>query len=138
MSEAANKDLAERWFDEVWNQGKESAIDELLHPEGRAYGLPTSDSCLIGPEGFKGVHRQFHSAFSNIHLVIEDLVAEGDKVAIRWTSIMTHTGDGFGFPATGKKGTLDGSSFLIVKDNQVMEGWNQMDLQGLMQRLQAV
>ena len=41
---------------------------------------------------------------------------------------MTHLGDHLGFPATGQEGTLDGSSFLIVKDNQVMEGWNQMDL----------
>ena len=41
------------------------------------------------------------------------------------------------FPATGKKGTLEGSTFLIVKGNQVMEGWNQMDLQALMQKLQA-
>jgi predicted ester cyclase len=69
---------------------------------------------------------------------IEDIVAEGDRVAVRWRVSMTHLGDHLGFPATGKKGTLDGSSFLIVKDNQVMEGWNQMDLQGLMQRLQAV
>jgi predicted ester cyclase len=49
---------------------------------------------------------------------------------------MTHLGDHLGFPATGKKGTLDGSSFLIVKDNQVTEGWNQMDLQALLQKLQ--
>ena len=50
---------------------------------------------------------------------------------------MTHLGDHLGFPATGRKGNLEGSSFLIVKGNQVMEGWNQMDLQALMQKLQA-
>jgi predicted ester cyclase len=50
---------------------------------------------------------------------------------------MTHLGEHLGFPATGKKGTLEGSTFLIVKGNQVMEGWNQMDLQALMQKLQA-
>ena len=137
MSEAANKDLAERWFDEVWNQGRESAIDELLHPEGKAYGLPTADDCLIGPEGFKAVHRQFHSAFSNIHLVIEDLVAEGDKVAIRWTSIMTHTGDGFGFPATGKKAVLGGASIIHVRDGKILAGWNFMDMTQMIQQLQA-
>jgi predicted ester cyclase len=50
---------------------------------------------------------------------------------------MTHLGDHLGFPATGRKGTLEGSSFAIVKDNKVLEGWNQLDLQALMQKLQA-
>ena len=137
MSEAANKDLAERWFDEVWNKGRESAIDELLDPQGKAYGIPTPDSFLVGPEGFKTIHRQFHSAFSNIHLVIEDLIAEGDKVAIRWTSIMTHTGDGFGFPATGKKAVLGGASIIHVRDGKITEGWNFMDMTHMIQQLQA-
>jgi predicted ester cyclase len=68
---------------------------------------------------------------------VEDFVAEGDRVAVRWRVTMTHLGDQLGFPASGRKGTLDGSSFLIIKDNQVIEGWNQMDLQALMQKLQG-
>src|SRR5258708_36564404 len=57
MSEAqANKDLARRWFEEVWNQGRESTIDELFHPQGKAYGFPDPGSILIGPEGFKTTH----------------------------------------------------------------------------------
>jgi steroid delta-isomerase-like uncharacterized protein len=137
MSEAANKELAEHWFDEVWNKGRESAIDELFHSEGKAHGLPTPDSFVVGPEGFKTIHRQFHSAFSNIHIVIEDLVAEGDKVAIRWTSIMTHTGDGLGFPATGKKAILGGASIMHVREGKIIEGWNFMDMTQITQYLQA-
>jgi hypothetical protein len=57
MSEAANKALAKRWFEEVWNQGRESSIDELFHPDGKAYGFPEPDSVLIGSEGFKAIHR---------------------------------------------------------------------------------
>jgi hypothetical protein len=53
MSEAANKQLARRWFEEVWNQGRESTIDELFHADGKAYGFPEPDSILIGHEGFK-------------------------------------------------------------------------------------
>jgi predicted ester cyclase len=136
MSEA-NKLLLQRWFEQVWNQKSEAAIDEMFSKQGRSHGFPDADAVLAGPEPFKAVHRTFVGAFPDLHVDIEDIVAEGDRVAVRWRVSMTHLGDHLGFPATGKKGTLDGSSFLIVKDNQVMEGWNQMDLQGLMQRLQA-
>jgi predicted ester cyclase len=133
----ANKLLLQRWFEQVWNQKSEAAIDEMFSKQGKSHGFPDADSILIGPEPFKAVHRTFVGAFPDLHVDIEDIVAEGDRVAVRWRVSMTHLGDHLGFAATGKKGTLDGSSFLIVKDNQVMEGWNQMDLQGLMQRLQA-
>ena len=137
MSVAANKDLAERWFDEVWNKGRESAIDELLHPDAKAHGLPSADSFVVGTEGFKSVHRHFHSAFSSIHIIIEDIIAEGDKVAVRWTSIMTHTGDGLGFPATGKKAIVGGSSIMYARDGKIIEGWNFMDMTQMIQHLQA-
>lgn len=137
MSESANKALMQRWFEEVWNQGKESAIDELFQPQGKAHGFPTPDATLIGPEGFKTVHRQFRSAFGNLHIEIHDLLAEGDRVALRWTSTATHSGDGLGFPATGKKAILAGSSFTICRNGQITEAWNFMDLTKLTLDLQA-
>src|SRR5277367_6373120 len=100
MSEQ-NKALARRWFEEVWNQGRESTIDQLFHPEGKAYGFPDPNS-ILGPEEFKAIHRAFHNTYGDIHVAIDDLVAEGDSVAVRWTCTMIHKGDGLGFPATGK------------------------------------
>jgi steroid delta-isomerase-like uncharacterized protein len=137
MVEAANKDLAKRWFEEVWNQGRESSIDELFHPHGKAYGFPDPDSVLIGPEGFKAIHRQFHSAFTGIRIAIDDLIAEGDRVAVRWTCTMTHNGDGLGFPATGKKTTFPGASFITCRDGQLTDGWNFMDLTRMTLQLQS-
>jgi steroid delta-isomerase-like uncharacterized protein len=136
MSEA-NKLLLRRWFEQVWNQKSEAAIDQMFSKDGKSHGFPDADSTLLGPEQFKAVHRAFCGAFPDLHVDVEDIVAEGDRVAVRWRVTMTHQGDHLGFPATGKKGTLEGSSFLIVKDNQVMDGWNRMDLQSLMQKLQA-
>jgi steroid delta-isomerase-like uncharacterized protein len=136
MSEQ-NKALARRWFEEVWNQGKESTIDELFHPQGKAYGFPDPDSVLIGPAGFKTTHRVFQNAFGNIHIVIDDLVAEGDRVAIRWTCTMIHNGDSLGFPATGKKTTFPGSSFITCHDGKLTEGWNFMDLTKMTLELRA-
>jgi steroid delta-isomerase-like uncharacterized protein len=136
MSEQ-NKALAKRWFDEVWNQGRESAIDELFHPQGKVYGFPEPDSVLIGPEGFKTVHRVFRSAFGSLHIDLDDLVAEADRVAIRWTCTGTHTGADLGFPATGKKVVILGSSFIVCSDGQITQGWNFMDLTKMTQQLQS-
>jgi predicted ester cyclase len=136
MSEA-NKLLAKEWFEQVWNQQSEEAIDRMFHPQGKAYGFVGSDGILEGPEAFKEAHRVFCAAFPDIHVEVEDIIAEGDRVAIRWKATMTHLGDQLGFPASGKKGTLTGSSFLIVNGDQIMDGWNQMDLQALFLKLQA-
>jgi predicted ester cyclase len=136
MSEA-NKLLLKRWFEQVWNQKSEAAIDEMFSQQGKSHGFPDAETVLIGPEAFKAVHRTFCGAFPDLHIDLEDILAEGDRVAVRWRVSATHLGDHFGFPATGKKTFLDGSSFLIVKGNQVIEGWNQMGLQAMMQKLQA-
>jgi predicted ester cyclase len=138
MSEA-NKQIARRWFEEVWNQQNPAVIDELFHPKGKAhgFGFPDPDSVLVGPEDFKKVHRAFCGAFPDLHITIEDVVAEDDRVAIRWSVSMTHQGDDLGFPATGKKGRLTGSSFIVIKDAQLVEGWNEMDIQNLFQNLKG-
>jgi steroid delta-isomerase-like uncharacterized protein len=136
MSEE-NKLVVTRWFEEVWNQKNETAIDQMFHPDGKAHGFPDPDSVLAGPEAFKAVHRNFCGAFPDLRVDIEDVVGEGDRVAVRWKVIVTHLGDHLGFPASGKQGVLYGSSFVIVKGNQIVEGRNQMDLQALFQKLQA-
>ena len=136
MSEQ-NRALAMRWFSEVWDQGSEAAIDELFHPLGHACGFPDPTSDLIGPEAFKAVHRQFRAAFSPINVVVEDVIVEGDRVAIRWTSHMTHTGNSLGFPASNKKAALSGSSFIHIHNGQIMYGWNQMDFTKLALQLQS-
>ena len=136
MSEE-NKQLMRRWFEEVWNKRRESAIDEMLHAHGKAHGLPDPDSSLEGPEGFKTVQRTFCGAFPDLHITVEDVIAEGDRVAVRWSATMTHLGDHFGFAATGKKARLDGAAFVVIKDGKIVEGWNQMDMTGMMQKLKA-
>jgi steroid delta-isomerase-like uncharacterized protein len=96
-----------------------------------------NDSVLIGPEDFKVIHRSFCGAFPDIHVEIEEIVAEGDRVAIRWRTSMTHQGDHLGIPASGKSASLAGSSFIIVEGNQIVAGWNYMDLQAMLMKLRA-
>ncbi len=136
MSEA-NKLIAREWFEQVWNQQSEAAIDRLFAPGCECYGFPDADSLLVGPEAFKVIHRSFLGAFPDLHVDVEEVIAEGDRVALRWKTSMTHLGNHLGFPASGKKATLSGSSFLIGDGKQILRGWNFMDMQALFSRLQA-
>ncbi len=136
MSEA-NKDLMRTWFEKVWNQKSAAAIDEMYKPGGRAHGFPQADSVLEGPEDFKVIHRNFCEAFPDILVTVEDTIAEGDKVAVRWTATMTHLGDSLGIKATKKQVVLSGSTIVIIKDGKISEGWNFMDMGGMLAKLQA-
>jgi steroid delta-isomerase-like uncharacterized protein len=135
MSEE-NKNLVRRWFEEVWNKGRLAAIPEMYHETGRAHGFPDPDSVINSPEEFAENCRSFRDAFPDVRITVDDLVAEEDKVAVRWTAVMTHTGDGLGFPATSKKVRVAGSSFLICGNGKILEGWNFMDLTRMKLQLQ--
>ncbi|MGA2806523.1 MAG: ester cyclase [Terracidiphilus sp.] len=136
MSEE-NKSLARRWYEEVWNRGSESAIREMYHPDGKSFGFPESDSVIKGPQEFAAVCRKFHEAFPDLHVILDNLVAEGDKVAVFWTATMTHLGDGLGFPASSRKVTIQGSSLLRCRDGQILEGRNHLDFTRLILHLQG-
>jgi steroid delta-isomerase-like uncharacterized protein len=136
MSEE-NKTLARRWFEEVWNQGHEAAIAEMYHPDGRSIGFPETDSIINGPKEFTEVCRRFRTIFPDIHVTVNDVITEGDKVAVLWNATMTHLGDGLGFPASSKRVSLPGSSFLLCRGGQIIEGRNQMDFTKLQLQLQG-
>lgn len=92
----ANKALIRRWFEEVWNQGKEATIDELFVPDGVAHGLSKeSGRQFQGPADFKPFWRAFRSAFPDIRVTVDDVVAEGEKVVARCTVRGAHTGHGW-------------------------------------------
>lgn len=134
MSEA-NRQLTKRWYDEVWNQKNSAAIDAMFASQGKSYGFPEPDSVLVGPDAFKSIHEIFCGAFPDLHIALEDIICEGNRVAVRWSSTMTHSGDHLGFPASEKKATLSGSSFLIIENGMIVAGWNFMDMHALMQTL---
>jgi steroid delta-isomerase-like uncharacterized protein len=136
MSEA-NKELVRTWFERVWNQKSTAAIDAMYQADGRAHGFPQADSVLIGPEDFKVIHRNFCDAFPDIHVTVDETIAEGDKVAARWTATMTHLGDSLGIRATKKQVVLTGSTIVTIKDGMIVEGWNFMDMGGMIARLKA-
>jgi steroid delta-isomerase-like uncharacterized protein len=133
----ANQQLVHRWFDEVWNQGNPATIDELLLPDGKVHGFPEPSAILTGPSEFKQAHSLFKEAFSNIKVEVDEIIADSDKVAARWTATVTHTGQALGFPPTGRTTSFSGTSFLHVQQGKIAEAWNHMDFTRVVLELQT-
>jgi steroid delta-isomerase-like uncharacterized protein len=130
-----NKALVRRWFEEVWNKGRAAAVDEMLASHAAIHGLGDD---LQGPAGFKPFHAAYRNAFPDVSLQIDDIVAEGDIVAARWSGTGTHRGDGLGFAATGKHVRFTGMTFVRVQGGKLVEGWNNFDQLGMLQQLGVV
>src|SRR5438105_2166584 len=124
MSET-NKALAKRWFEEVWNKSRREAIAEMLAPEALLYeaGQPSR-----GPDGFYPFFDRMRASFSDIHVTIHDAIAEGNKVCLRWSCAMKHTGDGLGMPATNKQVEVTGMSLIQIEGNRFIQGWQNWDM----------
>ena len=138
MSEE-NKEVFRRWFEEVWNRGRAEAIEELFAAEGVAHGLSDASGAeLRGPAHFREFHRGFREAYPDIHVTVEELLAEGDLVAGRCTARGTHRADSLGFAATGRAVAFDGICIVRVRDGQIAEAWNNFDFLSMYQQLGVV
>lgn len=135
---ADNKALVHRWFEEVWNQGREKTIDEFLGTNIVAFGLGESGTQVRGPAEFKTFFRNLKNAFPDLHITIEDTIAERDEVAVRILIEGTHQGDGLGIPATGRKFRVAGICIIQLKDGKLVVGWNSWDQLGLLQQLGTI
>jgi steroid delta-isomerase-like uncharacterized protein len=136
MSEAKNKTIAERFNEDVWGRGDEAALEELLAPDFVDHGaLPgqTPDR-----EGHKQILAAFRSAFPDLSVTTDDIIAEGDKVVSRWTARGTHEGELMGIAPTGKEVTITGIDVLRIAEGKVVERWAEYDALGMMQQLGVV
>ena len=135
MSIEENKAIARRWNEEIWDKGNLAAIDELLAPDFVFNYAPPG--AAPDREGYKQTVTNLCAPFADIHSTIEDMVAEGDKVAVRWTWRGTHKGEFMGIAPTGKQVTITGISILRIVGGKIVEEWGEMDNLGMMQQLGA-
>jgi steroid delta-isomerase-like uncharacterized protein len=77
----------------------------------------------------------YYGAFPDFELSLDDMLAEGDEVATRWSFTGTHQGDLMGVPATGRQVRASGMTIQRVSDGKIVEGWTIFDTMGLMQQL---
>jgi predicted ester cyclase len=139
MSAEENKAVVRRYV-ETWSKGKEAAmasIEDLYAPDYVMHGsgvFPDLDRAGMKQMGDKVVY----TAFPDAHWVADDLIAEGDKVVLRYTFHGTHQGDLMGIPPTGKQVRFTGIEIVRIKDGKFVESWFNNDMLGLMQQLGAV
>jgi steroid delta-isomerase-like uncharacterized protein len=135
MSAEENKVLVRRFVKEFWNEGNEATADELMAVDATIH-MPTGE--VVNPDGLKGFAATFRGAFPDWHSTFEELVAEGDRVAERWTGRGTHLGELQGIPPTGKRVEAPGSVFYRIIGGKIVEFRGQLDMMRIMQQLGAI
>lgn len=137
MSHNDNKAVIERFFEDVFNRQSEEAAAEVLAPSFVAHH-PAFPDGIRGVQGLMQMVGMFRAGFPDLHYVTDDLVAEGDRVAVRWHATGTHTGAFMNVPATGNEVVVTGTDIFRVEDGQCVEAWVNSDFFGLFQQLGAI
>jgi predicted ester cyclase len=125
MSTEENKALVRKEQEELWNHtGNLDAAGELFAPEQA--------------EAARQEAADFRRGFPDVVSIIEDLIAEGDMVAARWSSRATHLGEYVGVPPTGNEVEFTGISVYRIEGGRIAESWTEEDELGLMRQIGAV
>lgn len=133
----ANKKASRRILEEIFGAGKYDLADELLQAKAIGHD-PALPGPVLGPEGLKESARAYRAAFPDLKLTVEEVVGDGDLVAIRWSAHGTQKGELFGVAATGKQATVTGITIDRYTDGKLAESWTNWDTLGLLQQLGAV
>ncbi len=139
MTAEENKAIARRFVEvlqEFFRTGDVDLMDSVLAENvvQHVSGLPPEAQSL---EGFKQLLPALPQAFPDTLFEVEDLVAEGDKVALRFNWTATHQGEFFGIPPTGTRATVTEMHMFRIADGKIVERWGEWDALGLMQQLGA-
>lgn len=131
---AQNRRLIERYFEEVWNQGRLEVLDDLMHPVYRNHspGLPDPQP---GPAGLKPIVAAMRIGLPDMHYTIEDMVIAPDKVAVRVILRATHKGELFGMAPTGRRIEVEQMQIERIEAGKIIEHWRRTDDLGLLRQL---
>ena len=137
MSLEENKTIVQRYFAGAYTDQGEALVDELLAPDYVGRFPPNPD--VVGREAVKQFNRETRTAFPDLQLTLDEVIAEGDRVVVRWTMRGTHLGEmRGGIAPTSKPFTVTGTTTNRVVGGQIAEAWGNIDLLGLMLQLGLV
>jgi steroid delta-isomerase-like uncharacterized protein len=136
MTAEANK-IAMRRFLEFVNTASESLAQDLISPDA-IFHVPGSPEPMRGPVGYLAIIGMMRAGFPDIQWTLEETVAEGDKVAARFTMRGTHRGTFFGVPPTGRMIVVQAMNIYRLSGGQFVEEHGQPDMLGLLQQIGAV
>jgi steroid delta-isomerase-like uncharacterized protein len=131
------KRVSRQVLEEVFDRGRLDVADELFAPNfvGHDPALPAPTT---GVEAFKELVTGYRTAFPDLHVTVDEQVAEGTRVVTRWTAVGTHKGDLWGMTPTGKQATVTGITIDHVENGRIVESWTNWDTLGMMQQLGVV
>jgi steroid delta-isomerase-like uncharacterized protein len=129
----SDRSFGERWFEEVWNKQRREVIGQMIAP---AAPIHEAGETVYGPEGFYPFFDRMQASFSELKVTVHDTIAQDDRICVRWSCSMKHTGDGLGMPPTGKVLNTTGISILRVAEGKAVEAWQNWDMLGLLQQIQ--
>jgi steroid delta-isomerase-like uncharacterized protein len=131
-----NKDLIRRTVEEIWNQGNYSALERFVSRDF-IVRLPDNET-IQGVEGIKQFFSQLRNAFPDIRFVIDDQVAEADRVVTHWTAKGTHQGTFKGIPPSGKRLNFTAIDINRIVNEKIVECWSKVDELGILKQLGAI
>lgn len=131
--EAQNKELARHFMEEAWGKGNQDVVDELLADNFVLHNPPQD----VDPtkDGYKQWIGMIGAVYSVVESRIEDMIAEGDKVATRWTYISTQTSEYMGIPPSDNQITVTGISIDRFENGKIVEEWIEMDELGMLMQM---
>jgi len=136
MTTEKNK-MAMQRFTEFINTASEQLASELISPDAIFY-VPGRTEPMRGPAGYMATLAMMRGGFPDIQWTLEELIAEGEKIAARFTMRGTHKGTFFGVPPTGRKIEVQAMNFYRFSDGRIVEERGQPDLLGLLQQIGAM
>ena len=129
-----NKAFIQAFNEDFWNNHNIAAFDKFFTADFISH-YPEGD---MNREQVKGLCQAYFSAFPDLHITTDDLIAEGDKVVKVWTANSTNKGDFMGIPATGKQIVVTGMEVFRIADGKIAENWIIMDNLGMLQQLGVI
>lgn len=132
MSIEDNKSIVRCFFEEGPSKGDLSAADKMLAPN---FVLHVPLPSAPGIQGMNAVITACREAFEHLNVTVEDMVAEGNKVAARFTAHGIHKGAFMDMPPTNKSINMTGIEIFRIENGKIMELWGEANLLGLMQQL---
>jgi steroid delta-isomerase-like uncharacterized protein len=133
MSIEDNKAVVRQFIDEVFVKGSGSAVDELVAGDFVGHTWPDS-----ARDGLKRAMERVSKGLADAAFAIDDMIGEGDRVAVRLTASATQVGEFMGMPGNGKRYTIGEIHIFRVRDGQIVEHWHQFDQLGMMRQLGAM
>jgi steroid delta-isomerase-like uncharacterized protein len=133
MSDQEPRAAVRHFFDEVWNKGKVGETDSFLAPEFVSHN--TFEVRIVGPREYGATVTAFREAFPDLHTTLEDVLVDGDRVAVRGTDRGTHRGEFMGLPATGRQVTTTWIEIFRMENGKAVEGWLESDSTGFRNQL---